>query len=407
MQILFVCHRFPYPPNRGGKIRPFHIIRHLHEQGHDVIVCSLVRSDAEADQSAGIAPYCTAYHAVRVHEPIQFVRMVACLPLTTPSSMGHFHSPALARRIRQLMTTRHFELIMVHCSSVAPYVEDVESIPKILDFGDMDSQKWFEYARYKPFPLSCGYRLEANKLMAAEQRLAQRFEVCTTTTRAECDTLEAYGTGAATDWFPIGVDTAFFAPTGASYDPHTISFIGHMDYYPNQECMRRFCDTVWPLLKAKDPAMKLLIVGADPPRAIRALAQRPGVTVTGTVDDVRPYVRNSAAMVAPLAIARGTQNKLLEAMAMAVPTITSSAALGGVDAEPEQHFLVADGAQEIADAVWRVTAHPAERARLAAAGRARMLSHHSWEGAMRRLDRIIERAVATAPRGARRKGAHS
>ncbi|ODV00716.1 MAG: glycosyl transferase family 1 [Rubrivivax sp. SCN 70-15] len=391
MNVLYLCHRFPYPPKRGGKIRPFNMIRHLHEAGLRVTVCSLARSVAEAEEGAGIAPHCTAFEMGHVREPLQYARMVARLPLVTPSSMGYFHSPELARKVRHLLATQRWDLIFVHCSSVAPYVEHVTGVPKILDFGDMDSQKWLEYANYKPFPLSLGYTLEGTKMLWAEKRLARRFDLCTATTRAEWQTLDGYATGAATDWFPNGVDANFFSPTDGAYDADTISFIGRMDYYPNQECMARFCKDVWPLLKQRRPALKLLVVGADPSPEMRALGRIPGVTVTGSVRDVRPYIRGSALMVAPLAIARGTQNKILEAMAMGVPVVTSPAAAGGVDAEAERHFLVADSPDEIARAVLRIVENPSERARLAVAGRDRMLTNHAWPRSMQRLDAIIER----------------
>src|SRR5438132_2477276 len=171
MKILYLCHRFPYPPRRGGKIRPYHMIRHL-SQAHQVTVASLVRSDQEAEEAEGIAPYCAHYEIGRVYEPVQALRMVAQLPTQTPSSMGYFYSSDLARRIGGLLARQDFDLILVHCSSVAQYVEQVRGTPKILDFGDMDSQKWLEYARYKQFPLSLGYRIEGNKLVRAEKRLA-------------------------------------------------------------------------------------------------------------------------------------------------------------------------------------------------------------------------------------------
>ena len=391
MNILYLCHRFPFPPKRGGKIRPFNMIRHLSAQGHSVTVCSIARSPAEADEGRGIAPHCAAFEMGRVREPLQFARMVARLPLPAPSSMGYFYSAELAAHVRRLLAAQSWDLIFVHCSSVAQYVAHVNDVPKILDFGDMDSQKWLEYAHYKPFPLSLGYRLEGTKMLWAEKRLARRFDLCTATTRAEWETLQGYGTGAATDWFPNGVDADYFSPTGEPYDPDTISFIGRMDYYPNQECMARFCKEAWPLLKARRPQMKLLIVGADPSPEMRALGQLPGVTVTGSVPDVRPYIRASALMVAPLAIARGTQNKILEAMAMGVPVVTSRVAAGGVDAQAEAHLLVADSASEITQAILRIAENPEERRRLALAGRQRMLSHHAWPRSMQRLDGIIQR----------------
>ena len=393
MKILFVCHRFPYPPKRGGKIRPFNTIRHF-SRTHEVTVCSLARSTAEREEGRGLAAHCRRVEVALVDDRIQALRMVARLGSSSPSSMGFFRSARLARRIRELLARERFDLVFVHCSSVAPYVADFAGAPKIIDFGDMDSQKWLEYARYKPFPLSLGYRLEAAKLEAAEKRLAGHFDLCTTTTRAEWETLESYGTGQPTDWFPNGVDSEYFAPVDAPYEPDTISFVGRMDYYPNQECMFRFCSAVLPRVRERRPAVKLLIIGADPSRAVQRLGELPGVTVTGSVPDVRPALRGSALMVAPLHIARGTQNKILEALACGVPVVTSAIAAGGVDAGAGEHLLVADGAPDCAAAVLRILEDPQERERLARAGRARMLTHHAWDRSMQRLDGIVERCLS-------------
>ncbi|HOY00323.1 TIGR03087 family PEP-CTERM/XrtA system glycosyltransferase [Zoogloea sp.] len=394
MNILYVCHRFPYPPKRGGKIRPFNMVRHLSSNGHQVTVCSLARSEAEAEEGRGIAPHCAGFEMGMVSNPVQVMRMVARLPSLTPSSMGFFYCPDLQQKVNQLLSSRKWDLIFVHCSSVAQYVAHVRDVPKILDYGDMDSQKWLEYANYKPWPLSWGYRLEGLKMLAAEKRLARSFDMGTATTRAEWETLESYGTGLVSDWFPNGVDAQFFCPDETvSYDRDTISFIGRMDYYPNQECMFRFCRDVWPRLKAVRPSLKLLIVGADPSPAVWKLAELDGVTVTGSVPDVRPHVRASALMVAPLNIARGTQNKILEAMAMGVPVVTSRVAAGGVDAESEKHFLVAETPDDYARQILRVCSDDDERRRLADAGRARMLSNHAWPRSMDRLDKIITRCI--------------
>jgi sugar transferase (PEP-CTERM/EpsH1 system associated) len=401
VRILYVCHRFPYPPKRGGKIRPFNMIRHL-AQSHEVVVCSLARSPQEADEGRGIAPHCAEYHVAVVNDTVQTLRMIATLPTPITASASYFHSARLARTIRRLLRERRFDLIFVHCSSVAHYVQHVDDVPKILDFGDMDAQKWFEYAQYKPLPLNLGYRWEAQRLLAEEKRLARRFDFCTATTRAEWQTLKDYGVPTPSDWFPNGVDAQYFRPADGGYDRDTICFVGRMDYYPNQQCMFDFCAGVLPLLREKRPELKLLIVGADPSPAVRKLGELPGVTLTGSVPDVRPYVTRSALTVAPLRIARGTQNKILEAMAMGVPVVSSAVAAGGVDAVAGEHFVVADGARQTADAIERICADPAERARLAVAGRERMLSNHAWSRSMVRLDGIIEHcllAFRNAPQG--------
>lgn len=393
MKILYVCHRFPFPPKRGGKIRPFNMIRHF-ARSHDVTVCSLVRSEAEADEGKGMSVHCKDYEVVRVHDGVQVLRMVWRIPTPTPSSFGFFHSGRLARRIRARVRRERFDLVFVHCSSVARYVEGIGGVPKILDFGDMDSQKWREYAASKPVPLSWGYALEAGKLAREEARLARRFDLCTATTRAEWETLEAYGTGVATDWFPNGVDSDYFAPSAAHYDENQIVFVGRMDYYPNQECMSRFCADVLPRLRERRPQVKLAIVGADPSPAMRRLGALPGVTVTGSVPDVRPYLEAAAVMVAPLSIARGTQNKILEGMAAGVPVVASRVAAKGVDASDPDHLLTATTPEEFVAAILCILDDRSERTRLARAGRERMLSHHSWDQSMRKLDGIVERCLA-------------
>jgi len=396
MNILYICHRFPFPPKRGGKIRPFNMIRHFAASGHEVTVCSLARSRGEAIEAQGIAPYCAHFEMAQVSNPVQTLRMVARLPTPVPSSFGFFYSPDLARAIGRQLQAKRFDLIFVHCSSVAQYVRHVKGITKILDFGDMDSQKWLEYADYKPFPLSLGYRLEGAKLEREERRLAADFDLCTATTRAEWETLAGYGVDVPTDWFPNGVDAGYFQPDGEGYDADVLSFVGRMDYYPNQECMIEFCNETLPRIRAKRPSARLVIVGADPPPAIRKLGLLPNVTVTGSVPDVRPFVMRSCAMVAPLNIARGTQNKILEAMAMGVPVITSEAGAGGVDAKDPEHFLVARSPEETARLALAVMSDTSERARLSSAGRARVLSHHDWAASMRRLDGIVERCLATS-----------
>ena len=393
MKILYVCHRFPFPPRRGGKIRPFNIIRHF-ARSHDVLVCSLVRSDIEASEGAGLAEYCDRYEMVRVDDGFQVLRMIALIPTSTPSSFGFFQSGALARRIREHVRRERFDLVFAHCSSVARYVEHIAGVPKILDFGDMDSQKWREYAASKPAPLSWGYALEASKLEREEARLARRFDLCTATTRAEWKTLEAYGTGVATDWFPNGVDSEYFAPSAVHYDEDQMVFVGRMDYYPNQECMNRFCAEVLPLLRERRPQIKLTIVGADPSPEVRRLGALPGVNVTGSVPDVRPYLEAAAVMVAPLSIARGTQNKILEGMAAGVPVVASRVAAAGVDASAPDHLLSATTPDEFVAAILCIMDDRSERMRLALAGRERVLSHHSWEQSMRKLDGIVERCLS-------------
>ena len=389
MRILFACHRVPFPPKRGGKIRPFNIIRHLTEQGHRVTVASLARTQREADEAGDLAKHCEKTLVEVIPDYVAWPRMLAWLPTMNPSSFAYFYSPRLARRVREELRDGSFDMAFAHCSSAAPYVAQARVAHKVLDFGDMDSQKWREYIDYKPFPLSIGYRLEAAKLERAERNLARNFDLCTCTTRAELQSLRDLGVTTPTDWFPNGVDATFFTP-GKEYDPNLIVFVGRMDYYPNQQAVTMFCSQVFPRLRAARPNLHFQIVGADPPEFIRDLGKLAGVSVTGSVPDVRGFVGRAALTVAPLAIARGTQNKILESMALGVPVVCSLEAAGGVDAVSDEHLLTAASPDGYVAAIGRILDSKELREQLASNGRARVLSHHAWRSSMLRLDGLID-----------------
>lgn len=402
MRVLFVCHRVPFPPKRGGKIRPFNIIRHLHAQGHQVTVASLARSWAELDEAEGLGEHCSERIVEVVDDRMAWPRMVAWLATTRPSSFGYFYSRRLRKRIARygrrdgsapsgngVRSPYPWDLVFVHCSSVAGYVQGIPAKVRIIDFGDMDSQKWREYSQHKPFPLSTGYGLEAAKLERTERLLTDKFDLATCTTRSELESLRALGVRGSTDWFPNGVDAEFFQPTNQPYDPDLVTFVGRMDYFPNQQAVTKFCSEVLPELQGRRPGTRLEVVGADPSPEIRSLGRLPGVVVTGSVPDVRPYVSRAALTIAPLEIARGTQNKILESMAMGVPVICSRQAAGGVDAVPGEHLIACNGREESLEAILALLQQPERRAQFAAAGRARVLSYHSWPASMRRVDALI------------------
>lgn len=383
----------PFPPSDGARVRAYHIIRHL-GQFHQVTVASPVRSAQDAKGAEQLKAQCAKVITAPISRPAAFTRMVKNVVTAAPSSMGYFYSPALADAIRQALSARQHDLVFVYCSSVAPYVEavrsaPVEGIPRVIDFVDMDSQKWLVYAKAHRFPVSLGYWLEGTKLERAEARIAEAFDLSMCVTPGELETLRRFGVKSATGWFPNGVDLDYFAPINEPYEADGICFVGRMDYFPNQQAAVEFCDHVLPQVQAARPGATFTIIGAEPSRTVRALAARPGVTITGTVPDVRPFVRRSALSVAPLKIARGVQNKILESMAMGVPVVASSQTAKGVDAVPGEHLLVAGTAGEMAQAVIHLLSDPQARGRLSEAGREHVARSYSWERAMRQMDALL------------------
>jgi hypothetical protein len=378
----------PYPPTFGSKVRAFHMIRHL-AQRHQVSVMSLARSDDEAREAQGLADHCHDFQQFRVHNAAQAAKMLATLPTATSASEAFFHSGAMMRAVDRALQQRSFDLMVGHCSAVGQYMMRAGGLPRLMDLCDVDSRKWFDVSGFKPWPLSWGYRWEGHRVALAERRQVRAFDRATVATPGEARLLDDAAADGRVDWFANGVDLDYFAPDADAYDPDLIAFVGRMDYFPNEQCMVEFCAEVWPRLRRLRGNLRLQIIGASPSARVRALAAVEGVSVTGAVPDVRPLVRRAALTIAPLKIARGTQNKILESMAMGVPVVTSGVAAAGVDARPGEHLLVADSVDQQVDAIARIIGDAALRERLAQAARAQVEARHTWANALERLDRIV------------------
>lgn len=397
MRILFIAHRAPFPPHGGAKVRPFEMIRHL-AKSHELSVATLARDQSEWDEFQGIAPYCTRFHASRVYRLVQALKMVAALATRIPSSVAYFHSRELHATVRQWHRTSPFDLIVCFSSSMGRYALGLGATVKIIDFCDLDSQKWFTYAATTTWPKRWGYRLEGFKMQAEEVRLGSGVNAITVATKRELADLSRLAIACHSDWFSNGVDMGYFAHANGpakstSYDPDTLCFLGRMDYFPNEDAVLYFTQHVLPLIRRVRPMARLLIIGAAPTDQVRALSQVAGVEVTGTVADVRPFAYSACAMVAPLRIARGMQNKILEAMAMGIPTVTSTLAASGVDAVVGEHLFASDDAAQFAAHCLQLMTDPTARQRIADQALRRVQSHHSWAHCLDRFDALVGRCM--------------
>lgn len=390
MNILFVCHRFPFPPNRGGKIRPFHMIRHL-SQRHRVVVATLAHSQDELEQGAGLKHHCSEVLAEVVPSPVRWMHAVTALPSSLPSSARYFHSARLQRRIQELQSRMTIDAVIVHCAFVADYVKNVRAPFKMMDFGDLDSRKWLDYSRYKTLPFSWGYGLESFKLERVERRLAHAFDHCTVTAQGELESYRDLGAATPCTVIPNGVDSDYFhVSEQQSQRSRTIVFLGRMDYFPNVAGILDFVKNVLPLVRRRVPDAHLSIVGSNPLAKIRALEKLAGISVTGYVPDVRPHVAGAAVAIAPLSIARGTQNKVLECMAMGIPVVASPQVAKGVQASPGRHLLVGKTPEEFAAHIVKLLENSQLRTTIAGAARGQVVLGHSWPESMKLLDGIVE-----------------
>jgi polysaccharide biosynthesis protein PslH len=354
MNILFACHRFPYPPNRGGKIRPFNMIRHL-SQSHRVTVATVAHSEEEAQSGAPLHQHCAEVIYEVVPSSVRWIKAAAALPVAVPSSVKYFHSSKVRRQVVDSSRKQPFDCVIVHCAFAAQFVGGVTASFRMMDFGDLDSGKWFEYAQERSFPMSAAYWLEAKKLRRYELELARSFDLCTFTAPGELDQFRAIAPGVNSELISNGVDSTYFRLRVPRQDRRpVIGFLGRMDYFPNVKGAIWFAKSVFPLIQKRVPKAIFRIIGSNPIASIKALATNPGIEVTGSVPDVRDLMNDVAVSVVPLTLARGTQNKILECMGMGVPVVCTPEAAKGVNAKVERDFLVASTAEEFTSAVIRI-----------------------------------------------------
>jgi sugar transferase (PEP-CTERM/EpsH1 system associated) len=371
------------------------MISHLARR-NSVVVASLSHTEEEAEAGMALRDYCEDVIAEVLPERIRRMQAAKALLTTTPSSVAYFWSPALHRRIKERVLRTRFDVIMVHCSSVAQYVMDYRDCFRILDYGDLDSVKWAEYSRWKPFPFSVGYALESRKLRKYEHDLALRFHRCSVTTQREKESFETLRVPTPCNVIPNGVDTSYFRRTwNPSGSRPVVIFLGRMDYFPNIDGVCSFVKEVLPLIRKRMPNVEFRIVGSNPSSKIREMAKIPGVLVTGHVPDVRHYANDAAVSVAPLRVARGTQNKILESMAMGIPVVASPQAAKGIDAVPGRDLLVANDTESFAKQVINLLENRNMGNRLSEAALKQVQTAHRWSTSMGTLDRIVAAASST------------
>jgi sugar transferase (PEP-CTERM/EpsH1 system associated) len=396
-RLLFLAHRIPYPPDKGEKIRAWHMLEHLARDWAVDLGC-LVDDPADAEYLSVLRHCCAAVHAAPVTRSGRIARTLFGTRPGQPLSLAWFHEPGLARWVRTGLDARRYEAVLVYSSAMATYVPPGPGGPlRILDMVDVDSEKWRAYAASEGGPKRLVWAREARTLLAFERRAAAQFDRTLLVSAQEAQTFATLAPEVASriDWVENGVDVARFDPEGDWPDPFAdespaIVFTGTMDYRPNVEAVSFFATEVMPRFASLSLAPHFHIVGANPSPAVRALAELPRVHITGSVPDMRPYLAHSAVAVAPLRIARGIQNKVLEAMAMARPVVASPEAHEGVRAVAGRDLLVADGAEAMAAAVTQVLTGgmPA----LGTAARAAVLAGHDWKATLARLDDILEAA---------------
>ena len=390
MNILFLTQRVPYPPNRGDKLRAFNEIKLL-SRNHRILLTCLADDEKDLAHRVPLSEFCASVDIV-FNPPLQAkIRSLLHLVTSKPLTLPYFWSSALWNIAQRKIQSEKIDLIFSYCSSMAQYVDKVAGIPKVIDFVDVDSEKWAQYAQRSKFPHAQVYAAESRRLRKYEKFLAETFQHSIFVSAQEKRDFERLVVSRPNfTALPNGVDRALFHPPDTPAPRHALIYTGAMDYFANIETVAYFAREILPIIRQAVPDVTFYIVGSRPTEEVVQLGKdHPNVVVTGFVESVLPYMHKAAAFVAPMRIARGLQNKILEAMAAGVPVVTNSLGYEGIDAQRDADLFVEDQPDRFAQQVIRLLNEPQLRERLAQNGQRVIEQHYDWETNLRHLEQIL------------------
>jgi sugar transferase (PEP-CTERM/EpsH1 system associated) len=391
--LLLLVHRIPYPPNKGDKIRSFNLMKALSEHYHIHLGCFY---DDSYDQQyiVTLSQWCKSVCCLNLAKWRATLTGLSGFISGNAITLPYYYHSGMSAWVKQTLKTEHIGSVLVYSSSMAQYVDNKagSTLNRVIDFVDIDSDKWRQYAEKNSGIKRWFYHREARLLQQYEMGVCQRFNASLFVSEDEASAFQKL--------LPLklqskvhsvlnGVDTDFFNPAIALATPelpeHYIVFTGAMDYWANVDAVCWFCRNIWPQLKQRYPNLHFLIVGGKPASEVQALAAIDGVIVSGRVSDIRPYIGNACFAVAPMLIARGIQNKVLEAMAMNKAVVCSTMAMEGINAPASQGCLVADGAEQFSQACLTLLQSPL----LQGNNRQWIIENFTWKKTLTRLSHYI------------------
>lgn len=397
MKVLFLAHRIPFPPNKGDKIRSFNVLRYLAAR-HEVHVGCLVDDESDLRYVPKLRELARSVSFERIHPRLGRIAALPGMLRSRALSVTYFHSGKLQKAIDEVLASQGIDAIFCSCSPMAEYLfrsryaQRIAASVRVMDLIDVDSQKWRQYAASRPAWTAWIYRYEAQCLARYEARIVRTFDRVLLVSEAEKAQLPGELQLSSVRSIPNGVDLEYFSPAHTGVFPASgplLVFTGVMDYWPNVDGVQWFVEKIFPRIRASVPDVRFLIVGNRPTAQVRKLAATPGVTVTGFVEDIRDYVGAAGVCIVPLRIARGIQNKLLEAMAMGKAVVSTPQAYEGLRAQSGRDLLVAADEAAFAEATIQLLGDPQRAAVMGRKARLCVERNYAWEGNLSELDDLI------------------
>jgi len=398
LNILFIAQRVPYPANKGEKIRSFNQIKYLADNGHNVHVISPIEDESEITYSEQLAEFdhiSCDYQLL----PAKLLRLLSGLLKNESLSVANFYSKALQKKIDETLTSITFDAVICTSSAVAKYVfqsNTLSSLPQkpqlLMDFMDLDSDKWQQYADKSSFPMRLIYQREAKLIGQYERAIQQSFDACFFIADAEVNLFKKKAMDANNvHVLGNGMNTKEFYPAGTppKNEAPVFLFTGVMDYKPNVDAVIWFVEEIWSGILNQYPKARFIIAGMNPNNAVQELTKITGVETTGFVDEILPYYHESDYFVAPFRLARGVQNKVLQAFACGLPVISTPMGAEGIDCEANKDILLANNQHEFLSAIGMLETDNELKAKIKQNALTLINEHYSWEGKLQVLDEIL------------------
>jgi len=394
-KILYLCHRIPYPPNKGDKIRSFNEIKYLSKR-YTIDLITLADDPDDLKYVTELKKICRRVRIFQLKPGIAKIKGVFSLLSGRSISEGYFYKKGFQTVFDRWTASEHYDAVICFSSPMAEYIfrsrKSPEPIPLnlIMDFCDLDSDKWLQYSKTTVFPANLIFRTEASRLLKFEKKVNQAFDRSIFVSHKEAELFHDYFPGAENiNVIPNGVDHEFFNPaqteTTKVFPCPMIMFSGAMDYYANIDGVTWFAENILPEIKKKIPEIVFYIVGSHPAPAVKALEKDPSIRVTGFVDDIREYYKAADLCVIPLRIARGVQNKVLEAMSMKKAVVVTSQAVQGISIEDHRVAEIEDEPDKFVRKVIQLLGDKESCRSLGQNARNFVLDHYDWDVCLKKI----------------------
>jgi sugar transferase (PEP-CTERM/EpsH1 system associated) len=399
MKILFISHRVPFPPNKGEKIRTFHQLKHLKELGHHIHLFSPYEDKTELAHFNQLREtWCTSVEATPLKPKV--IRLLTGLVKGQPMSVANFYDKTLQQKFDQFLSGNTVDAIICSASSVAEYIFKSTALPAldkkpllIMDFMDVDSDKWGQYQQSSSFPMSMVYAREQRLLAEYEKKIVKKFDASYLIAQAEVTLFnQSVMQSDKVHVMGNGLDTSVFYPSKVKQpNPAPVFlFTGVMDYKPNEDAVIWFVNTCWPSIITQHPNARFVIAGMNPSADINQLANDKSIEVTGFVDDILPYYHQADIFVAPFRLARGVQNKVLQAFACALPVISTPMGAEGILCQADQDILIASIPEEFIAQANQLIAQTELAKSIGQSALHIIKQHYSWQGQLQPLVNLLD-----------------